>query len=54
MGLYKISIFSIFTFIVEDNNLKFCTCSYSSCIYRIMTFKGLNGKVCKMMNFKTL
>ena len=46
MGLYKTSIFSIFTFI-KDNDLKFCTRSYSSCVYR---------KVCKMMtsHFRTL
>ena len=48
MGLYKTSIFSIFTFI-KDNDLKFCTRSYSSCAYRMMRFKGSNGKVCKTM-----
>ena len=48
MGLYKTSVFSIFTFI-KDNDLKFCTRSYSSCVYRTMKFKGSNGKVCKMM-----
>ena len=55
MGLCKSSIFSIFTFI-NANNLKFCTCSYSSCVYRKMRFKGSNGKVCKMMmsHFRTL
>ena len=55
MGLYKTSIFSIFTFI-KDNDLKFCTRSYSSCVYRMMRFKGSNGKVCKMMmsHFRTL
>ena len=55
MGLYKTSIFSIFTFI-KDNDLKFCTRSYNSCIYRMMRFKGSNGKVCKMMtsHFRTL
>ena len=47
MGLYKTSNFSIFTFI-NASDLKLCTRSYSSCIYR-MRFKGSNGKVCKMM-----
>ena len=41
-------VFSIFTFI-EANYLKFCTRSYSSCIYCMMRFKDSNGKVCKMM-----
>ena len=33
-----------------------CTCSYSSCVYLMMMFKGSNGKVCKMMtsHFRTL
>ena len=55
MGLHKTSIFSIFIFI-KDNDLKFCTRSYSSCVYHMMRFKGSNGKVCKMMTsrFKTL
>ena len=56
MGLCKTSIFSIFTFI-KNNDLKFCTRSYSSCIYRTMRFKGsMNGKVCKMMtsHFRTI
>ena len=54
-GLCKTSICSIFTFI-KDNNLKFCTRSYSSCVYRMMRFKGSNGKVCKIMTsyFRTL
>ena len=38
MGLYKTSIFSIFTFIWA-NDLKFCTRSYTSCIYRMMGLK---------------
>ena len=37
MGLYKTSIFSIFTFI-KDNDLK-CSHSYSSCVHRTMRFK---------------
>ena len=55
MGLRKTSNFSIFTF-TKANDLKFCTCSYSSCVYRMMMFKGLNGKVCKMItsHFRTL
>ena len=54
MGLCKISIFSIFTFI-NASDLKFCTRSYSSCVYHMMRFKGSNGKVCKMMtsHFRT-
>ena len=48
MGLYKTSNCSIFTFI-KDNDMKFCIRSYSSCVYRMMRFKGSNGKVCKMM-----
>ena len=27
-----------------------CTCSHSSCVCCMMRFKGLNGKVCKMMS----
>ena len=46
MGLYKTSNFSILTFI-KDNDLKFCTRSYSNCIYRVMRFKGSNGKFAK-------
>ena len=55
MGLYKTSIFSTFTFI-KDNDLKFCTRSYSSFVCRVMRFKCLSGKVCKMMmsHFRTL
>ena len=46
MGLCKTSnVLSIFTFI-SANDLKFCTRSYSSCVYRMIRFKGLNGKVC--------
>ena len=33
MGPCKTSDFSIFIFI-KDNDLKFCTRSYSSCVYR--------------------
>ena len=53
MGLCKTSL--IFNFI-KDNDLKFCTHSYSSCVYRMVRFKGSNGKVCKMMmsHFRTL
>ena len=52
---FKFSNFSIFTFI-NVSDLKFCTRSYSSCVYRMMRFKGLNGKVCKMMTsyFRTI
>ena len=52
MGLYKTSNFSIFTF-MNASGLKFCTCSYSSSVY--LRFKGLNGKICKMMmsHFRT-
>ena len=55
MGLCKTSNFPIFTFI-NASDLKFCTRSYSSCVYHMMRFKGLNGKVCKMMksHFRTL
>ena len=42
MGLCKTSNFSIFTFI-KDNDLKFCTRSYSSCIYHMMRFKCLQN-----------
>ena len=38
MGLCKTSNFSIFTFI-NASDLKFCTCSYSSCVYRMMKLK---------------
>ena len=55
MGLYKTSNFSIFTFI-NASDMKFCTRSYSSCVYCMMRFKVSNGKVCKMMtsHFRTL
>ena len=55
MGPCKTSNFSNFTFIYASD-LKFCTRSYSSCVYRTMRFKGSNGKVCKMMtsHFRTL
>ena len=55
MGLCKTSHFSIFTFIYA-NDLKLCTRSYSSCVYRMMRFKGSNGKICKMRtsHFRTL
>ena len=46
MGLCETPNFSIFTFI-NASDLKFCTRSYSSCVYRMMRFKGLNGKNCK-------
>ena len=48
MGLCKTSNFSIFTFI-DGSDFKFCTRSYSSCVYRMMRFESSNGKVCKMM-----
>ena len=48
MELCETSNFSIFTFI-NASDLKFCTCSYSGCVYHMMRFKGSNGKVCKMM-----
>ena len=55
MGLCKTSNFSIST-CIKDNDLEFCTRSYSSCVYRTMRIKGWNGKVCKMMtsHFRTL
>ena len=55
MGLCKTSNFSIFTFI-NASDLKFCTRSYSSCVYRRMRFKVSNGKVGKLMtsHFRTL
>ena len=55
MGLCKTSNFSIFTF-TNASNLKFCSLSYSSCIYLVMRFKGSNGKVYKVMmsHFGTL
>ena len=55
MGLCKTSNFSVFTFI-NAGDLKFCTRSYSSCVYRMMKFKGSNGKVGKMItsHFRTL
>ena len=55
MGLCKTSNVSIFAF-TKDNDMKFCTRSYSSCVYRMMRFKGSNGKVCKIMtsHFGTL
>ena len=48
MGLCKTSNFSIFTFI-NASYLKFCPRSYSSCVYHMMRFKGLDEKVCKMI-----
>ena len=55
MGLCKTSNVSIFTFI-NASDLKFCQRSYSCCAYRMMRFKGSNGKICKMMtsHFGTL
>ena len=55
MALCKTSNFSTFTFI-NASVLKFCTRSYSSCVYHMMRFKGSIGKVCKMMtsHFGTL
>ena len=38
MGLCKTSNFSIFTSI-NASDLKFCTCSYSGCVYRMMKLK---------------
>ena len=48
MGPCKTSNPSIFNFI-NTSDLKFCKSFYSSCMYCTMRFKGLNGKVCKMM-----
>ena len=48
MGLCKTSNFSIFTFI-SGSDLKFCTRSYSSWVYRMIGCKGSNEKACKMM-----
>ena len=55
MGLCKTSNFSVFSF-MNASDLKFCTRFYSSCVYCMMRFKGLSGKVCKMMtsHFRTL
>ena len=55
MGLGETSNFSIFTF-SSASDLKVCMRSYSNCFYLVMRFKGLNGKVCKMMtsHFGTL
>ena len=55
MGLCKTSNVSIFTFINASNS-KCCPRSYSSCVYHMVRFKGLNGKDCKMMasHFGTL
>ena len=40
---------------INASDLKFCPHSYSSCVYRMMRFKGSNGKLCKMMtsHFRT-
>ena len=46
MGLCETSDFSIFPF-TNASDLNFCTRSYSSCVYRMMRFKGSNGNVCK-------
>ena len=51
MGLCKTSNLSIITFI-NASNLKLFTLSHSICVYHMMRFKGLNGKVCKMMMSK--
>ena len=48
MGLCETSDFSIFTF-SSASDLKFCTRSYSKCFFLMTRFKGVNGKVCKMM-----
>ena len=48
MGLCKTSNLSISTFI-NASDLKYCACFYSSCVYHMMRFKGLNRKVCKVM-----
>ena len=48
MGLCGTPNFSTFTFI-NASDLKFCIHSDGSCVYYMMRFKGLNGKVCKMM-----
>ena len=55
MGLCKTSNFFIFS-VINASDLKFCTPSYSSCVYLMMRFKGSIGKVCKMMtsHFGTL
>ena len=54
MGLCKTSNVSISTF-NNASDLKFCTRFYSSCVYRMVRFKGLNEKICKMMShFRTL
>ena len=43
MGLGKTSNFSIFIFLINANDLKFCTHSYSSCVYHMMTLKVRMG-----------
>ena len=46
MGLCKTSNFSIFTFI-NASDLNFCTRSYSSCVYCIVSFKVRMEKFAK-------
>ena len=52
----KTSNLSIFTHSIHAIDLKFCTRSYSSYVYRMMWFKGSSGKVCKMItsHYRTL
>ena len=53
MGLCKTS--NVFT-VINASDLKFCPRSYSSCVYRMMRFRGSNENICKMMtsHFRTL
>ena len=51
MALCKTSNFSIFTFI-NASDLKFYTCSYSSCVYHMMRFKWKSLQM-MMSHFRT-
>ena len=51
MGPCKTSNSPIFT-IINASDLKFCTRSYSSCVYHMMRFKGSNGN--SLQNFRIL
>ena len=40
---------------INASDLELCTRSYNSCVYHMMRFKCLNGKVCKMTShFRTV
>ena len=55
MGPCKTSNVFIFS-VINTSDLKFCPRSYSSCVYRMMRFRGSNENICKMMtsHFRTL